>query len=31
VVIDNRGTIGDLARQVDAIWDWIERLRAGAA
>ena len=31
VVIDNRGTIGDLARQVDAVWDWIERLRAGAA
>ena len=31
VVIDNRGTLGDLARQVDAIWDWIERLRAGAA
>ena len=31
VVIDNRGTIGDLSRQVDAIWDWIERLRAGAA
>jgi dephospho-CoA kinase len=31
VVIDNRGTIGDLARQVDAAWDWIERLRAGAA
>ena len=31
VVIDNRGTLGDLARQVDAIWDLIERLRAGAA
>jgi dephospho-CoA kinase len=31
VVIDNRGTIGDLTRQVDAVWDWIERLRAGAA
>jgi dephospho-CoA kinase len=31
VVIDNRGTFGDLARQVDATWDWIERLRAGAA
>jgi dephospho-CoA kinase len=31
VVIDNRGTLGDLARQVDAIWDWIERLQAGAA
>ena len=31
VVIDNRGTPGDLARQVDAVWDWIERLRAGAA
>ena len=31
VMIDNRGTIGDLARQVDAAWDWIERLRAGAA
>ena len=31
VVIDNRGTPSDLARQVDAVWDWIERLRAGAA
>ena len=31
VLIDNRGTLVDLARQVDAIWDWIERLRAGAA
>jgi dephospho-CoA kinase len=31
VVIDNRGTPGDLARRVDAVWDWIERLRAGAA
>jgi dephospho-CoA kinase len=31
VVIDNRGTLGDLARQVDATWDWIERLRGGAA
>ncbi|HET6836043.1 MAG TPA: dephospho-CoA kinase [Acidimicrobiales bacterium] len=31
VVIDNRGTLADLARQVDATWDWIERLRAGAA
>jgi dephospho-CoA kinase len=31
VVIDNRGTPSDLARQVDAIWDWIERVRAGAA
>jgi dephospho-CoA kinase len=31
VVIDNRGTPSDLARQVDAVWDWLERLRAGAA
>jgi dephospho-CoA kinase len=31
VVIDNRGTPSDLARQVDAVWDWIERVRAGAA
>jgi dephospho-CoA kinase len=31
VVIDNRGTPSDLARQVDAVWDWVERLRAGAA
>ena len=31
VVIDNRGTFADLSRQVDAVWDWIERLRAGAA
>jgi len=31
VVIDNRGTSSDLARQVDAVWDWLERLRAGAA
>jgi dephospho-CoA kinase len=31
VVIDNRGTPNDLARRVDAVWDWIERLRAGAA
>ena len=31
VVIDNRGTPADLAHQVDAVWDWIERLRAGAA
>jgi dephospho-CoA kinase len=31
VVIDNRGTPMDLARQIDAVWDWIERLRAGAA
>ena len=31
VVIDNRGTLADLSRQVDAVWDWIERLRAGAA
>ena len=31
VVIDNRGTPGDLARRVDAVWVWIERLRAGAA
>jgi dephospho-CoA kinase len=31
VVIDNRGTPSDLARQVDAVWDWIERLGAGAA
>ena len=31
VVIDNRGTFDDLARQVDAVWDWIENLRAGAA
>jgi dephospho-CoA kinase len=31
VVIDNRGTPMDLRRQVDAVWDWIERLRAGAA
>ncbi|HZA75202.1 MAG TPA: dephospho-CoA kinase [Acidimicrobiales bacterium] len=31
VVIDNRGTLDDLARQVDAVWDWIENLRAGAA
>jgi dephospho-CoA kinase len=31
VVIDNRGTLADLARQVDAVWDWIEDLRAGAA
>jgi dephospho-CoA kinase len=31
VVIDNRGTPSDLARQVDAVWDWLERLRAGVA
>jgi dephospho-CoA kinase len=31
VVIDNRGTPSDLAHQVDAVWDWLERLRAGAA
>jgi dephospho-CoA kinase len=31
VVIDNRGTLVDLAHQVDATWDWIEGLRAGAA
>jgi dephospho-CoA kinase len=31
VVIDNRGTSSDLARQVDAVWDWLERLRVGAA
>jgi dephospho-CoA kinase len=31
VVIDNRGTPSDLARQVDAVWDWLERLRVGAA
>jgi dephospho-CoA kinase len=31
VVIDNRGTPTDLAHQVDAVWDWLERLRAGAA
>jgi dephospho-CoA kinase len=31
VVIDNRGTLADLSRQVDAVWDWIEGLRAGAA
>lgn len=31
VVIDNRGTLADLTHQVDAIWDWIERLQAGAA
>jgi len=31
VVIDNRGTPSDLARQVDAVWDWVERLRAGVA
>jgi dephospho-CoA kinase len=31
VVIDNRGTLADLAHQVDATWDWIEGLRAGAA
>ena len=31
VVIDNRGTLADLSRKIDAVWDWIERLRAGAA
>jgi dephospho-CoA kinase len=31
VVIDNRGTLDDLARQVDATWDWIEGLRARAS
>jgi dephospho-CoA kinase len=31
VVIDNRGTLDDLARQVDAIWDWIEGLRVRAS
>ncbi|HZA00613.1 MAG TPA: dephospho-CoA kinase [Acidimicrobiales bacterium] len=31
VVISNAGTLDDLARQVDAAWDWIEDLRAGAA
>jgi dephospho-CoA kinase len=31
VVIDNRGTFDDLARKVEAVWDWIEGLRAGAA
>ena len=31
VLIDNRGTLSDLSRQVDAVWDWIEGLRAGAA
>jgi dephospho-CoA kinase len=31
VVIDNGGTLSDLARQVDAIWEWIERLRVRAS
>lgn len=31
VVIDNRGTLDDLARQVDAAWDWIEGLRTRAS
>jgi dephospho-CoA kinase len=30
VVIDNRGTFDDLARQVDAVWDWLEGLRESA-
>jgi dephospho-CoA kinase len=31
VVIDNRGTFDDLARQVDAVWDWLEGLRESAS
>lgn len=31
IVIDNRGTLDDLARQVDAAWAWIEGLRGRAS
>jgi dephospho-CoA kinase len=31
VVIDNSGTMHDLADQVDRAWRWIEHLRAASA